>query len=102
MADLEKELSLDELQALEQKVEEMVRIVIEEENKNYRVETIIYPKRTVGVQGDQRSYAYTAEIALYNGEDLTYDLELLSKLSTRIPNRIKDINKVVVLIQTKE
>jgi GMP synthase (glutamine-hydrolysing) len=51
--------------------------------------SVILPLRSVGVQGDSRTYAHPA---LLTGD---LDWELLDRLSTKITNTIKTINRVV-------
>ena len=63
--------------------------------------------RSVGVQGDERTYAYPIVIRAVTSEDamtadwarLPYDL--LEKISTRITNEVREINRVTVDITSK-
>lgn len=55
----------------------------------------LIPLRTVGVQGDGRTYSYM--LALEN----VRDLELAGELSHRITNRIANINRVLVVLDTR-
>ncbi|MBS3117394.1 hypothetical protein J4430_00755 [Candidatus Woesearchaeota archaeon] len=64
-------------------------------------EARIYDLRTVGVQGDQRTYAYPAEITLYRGDKFIWDTEFLEKLSLRVTNEVDSINRVVYVIATR-
>jgi len=63
--------------------------------------------RSVGVMGDQRTYAYTLIIRAVTGDDaMTADwarlpYEVLERLSTRIINEVKGINRVVYDISSK-
>lgn len=51
--------------------------------------------KTVGVQGDQRSYNYVAQIEIIRDGNPLWDPDFLEKLSTSITNNIKGINRVV-------
>jgi GMP synthase (glutamine-hydrolysing) len=62
---------------------------------------VLLPVMSVGVMGDQRTYAYTCAIrAVHSDDGMTADVvelpwELLKRISTRIVNEIKGINRVV-------
>ena len=68
---------------------------------------VLLPVMSVGVMGDQRTYAYTCAIRTVNSEDgmtadwvqLPYDV--LKLISTRIVNEVKGINRVVYDITSK-
>jgi GMP synthase (glutamine-hydrolysing) len=57
---------------------------------------VLLPVKSVGVMGDQRTYAYTCAI---RAVPLPYDL--LKKISSRIVNEIRGINRVVYDITSK-
>ena len=68
---------------------------------------VLLPVRSVGVMGDERTYDYTIAIRAVDSQDgmtadwvkLPYDL--LEKLSTRIINEVKGVNRVCFDISSK-
>ena len=63
--------------------------------------------RTVGVQGDERTYGYVVAIRAVTSDDaMTADwarlpTEVLERISTRITNEVEDVNRVVLDISSK-
>ena len=76
-------------------------------NKIWQSFAVLLPVMSVGVMGDQRTYAYTAAIRAVHSEDgmtadwtpLSYDL--LKRISNRIVNEVRGINRVVYDITSK-
>jgi GMP synthase (glutamine-hydrolysing) len=68
---------------------------------------VLLPVMSVGVMGDQRTYAYTCAVRAVNSEDgMTADWvplphEVLKTISTRIVNEVKGVNRVVYDITSK-
>jgi GMP synthase (glutamine-hydrolysing) len=68
---------------------------------------VLLPVMSVGVMGDQRTYAYTCAVRAVHSEDgMTADwvelpYEVLKRISVRIVNEVRGINRVVYDITSK-
>jgi GMP synthase (glutamine-hydrolysing) len=76
-------------------------------NKVWQSFAVLLPVKSVGVMGDQRTYAYTCAIRCVHSEDgmtadwveLPYDV--LKTISSRLVNEVKGINRVVYDVSSK-
>ncbi|OGE73646.1 MAG: glutamine-hydrolyzing GMP synthase [Candidatus Doudnabacteria bacterium RIFCSPHIGHO2_02_FULL_42_25] len=90
------------------------QVIIEEEliNTKYWKQIwmsfgVVLPIKSVGIQGDERSYKFPLVLRIVESKDgmtanfskLPY--EILEKISTRITNEIKEVNRVVYDITNK-
>lgn len=68
---------------------------------------VLLPVKTVGVMGDNRTYDYVCALRAVNSTDgmtadyYPFDHEFLGRVSTRIINEVKGINRVVYDITSK-
>ena len=68
---------------------------------------VLLPVRSVGVMGDERTYDYTIALRIVNSHDgMTADWvrlphELLAKISARVINEVKGVNRVCYDISSK-
>ena len=104
------ESDIGKLQGLAIKVDRILREEISVQHFGFDfLEARVYNIKTVGVQGDNKTYGHPAEIALnglrekdgtlYTEEEL---YKFLSKLSTRITNEVKDVVRVVYVTQFRD
>ncbi len=94
-------------------LQEADQIYIKELNKNKLYDKIwqayaaLLPIKTVGVMGDSRTYEYTCLIRAVTSEDgmtadyFNFPKEFLDKISNKIINNVKGINRVVYDISSK-
>ncbi len=68
---------------------------------------VLLPIKSVGIQGDERSYKYPIVIRIIESKDAMtanfskIPFSILEKISTRITNEIKEVNRVVYDITNK-
>ena len=76
-------------------------------NEIWQAFAVLLPVKTVGVMGDQRSYEYVCALRAVTSTDgmtadyYPYSHEFLGKVSTRIINDVRGINRVVYDITSK-
>jgi len=86
-------------------VEEIRRAGLYE--KVWQAFAVLLPVRSVGVMGDERSYGFTVAVRVVDSEDaMTADwtrlpMDVLERISTRIVNEVRGINRVVYDISSK-
>jgi GMP synthase (glutamine-hydrolysing) len=103
------EVTPDKLQVLRRAdaivVEEMKRAELY--YKTWQTFAVLLPVRSVGVQGDERTYDWTLAIRAVESQDgmtadwvkLPYDL--LERISLRITNEVRGLNRVVLDLTSK-
>ena len=67
-----------------------------------KVEVRVYDVKSVGVQGDARSYTHPVEITLALTEGSFWDPAFLSYVSLRITNKVRGINRVVYFLASRD
>jgi len=76
-------------------------------NEIWQAFAVLLPVKTVGVMGDERTYDFTCAIRAVNSIDgmtATWHhipFEILDRISTRICNEVKGINRIVYDITSK-
>ena len=76
-------------------------------NKIWQAYAALLPVKTVGVMGDSRTYEYTCLLRAVTSEDgmtadyFNFPKEFLDKISNKIINNVKGINRVVYDISSK-
>ncbi|MDR1448239.1 MAG: glutamine-hydrolyzing GMP synthase [Candidatus Ancillula sp.] len=89
----------------------IVRSVLETSKQNEEIwqcpVVLLADVRSVGVQGDSRTYGYPVVLRPVSSDDAMtatwtkLDYELLAKISTRITNEVREVNRVVLDITSK-
>jgi len=68
---------------------------------------VLLPIKTVGVMGDERTYEYVIAVRIVESQDAMTadwhraDYEMLFRISNRIINTVKGVNRVVYDISSK-
>ncbi|MBI2631741.1 hypothetical protein HYW75_01950 [Candidatus Pacearchaeota archaeon] len=91
----------EELQKLAQEAYKILKEELERGDVDVTLaEARAIDARTVGVQGDERTYGYPIEITLYKDDKFIWSGrdELIERLSTRITNEVRGVNRVVYVI----
>lgn len=76
-------------------------------NKVWMAFAVLLPIKSVGIQGDSRSYKYPVVIRIIESKDAMtanfakIDYSVLERISTRITNEIREVNRVVYDISNK-
>jgi len=76
-------------------------------NKIWQAYAALLPVKTVGVMGDSRTYEYTCLLRAVTSEDgmtadfFSFDKAFLQKISNKIVNSVKGVNRVVYDITSK-
>ncbi|MDR1662930.1 MAG: glutamine-hydrolyzing GMP synthase [Endomicrobium sp.] len=86
-------------------IQEVVKVGLYE--KIWQSFAVILPVKTVGVMGDARTYEYVIAIRAVNSDDamtadwVKFPYDLLRRISSRIINEVKGVNRVVYDISNK-
>jgi len=94
------------LQQADRRVQEEIR-KLPDYKTIWQTFAVLLPVRSVGVMGDQRTYEYTCAIRSVNSIDaMTADwtripYDVLARMSNRIINEVRGINRVVYDISSK-
>jgi len=92
-------MSKYKLQQLKKRVEKILKEELKSANIIYDLaEVSIYNCKSVGIKGDKRVYEYPAEIELRLGKNIVWDVEFAFRLSNRITNEVKGINRVLYFL----
>jgi len=97
---------LEVLRKADRIVQEEVRKV-PEHRRIWQSFAVLLPVRTVGVQGDQRTYDNVIALRVVESTDgMTADWvylpkDVLARISSRIPNEVRGVNRVVLDISSK-
>ncbi len=88
------------LQSLAIEVDEILRDELSRSGLDYDfAEARILNIRTVGVQGDDRSYLYPAEINIRKNGRVVWNPDFVARISSRITNGVRGVNRVVYVFE---
>jgi GMP synthase PP-ATPase subunit len=91
------------LKYLAREVDRILKEELKRAKINYDMaEARIYDVRSVGVQGDERSYEYPAEIELRHDGKVVWDTDFTERLSNRVTNEVKGINRILYVWAKKK
>ena len=91
------------LQSLAIQVDRIMRDELEKGHIDYDfAEARILNIRNVGVQGDDRTYDYPAEINISKGGRSVWYTNFIERLSSRITNEVRGVNRVVYVMHTRK
>ena len=95
---------MNKLNNLAEQVESIVKDELKRRRLKYDVaEAEIYNLKSVGVQGDKRTYDYPVQINIrYKSGRFNWNKDFLNILSTRITNEVRGVNRVVYLIKERK
>lgn len=94
--------NINELRDLAIQVDRILKQELERMHIKYdKAEARIYNVRSVGVQGDFRTYTYPAEVKIEHEGKIVWNPKLAEALSNRITNEIRKINRVVYVTKEK-
>lgn len=103
------EVNRERLQIL-QKADAIFIQILKDKNlyhKIWQAFCVLLPVKTVGVQGDGRTYAYVLSLRAVTSVDgmtadwFPFEFETLREISNQITNQIKEINRVVYDVTSK-
>jgi GMP synthase (glutamine-hydrolysing) len=103
------EITEEKIKILQEADEIYIKMLREEGlyNKIWQAFCVLLPVRSVGVMGDGRTYEYVLALrAVTSNDGMTadfyhFDFEFLSRVSNKIINNVKGINRVVYDISSK-
>jgi GMP synthase (glutamine-hydrolysing) len=94
--------NLNRLVNISKQADKILRDELVKECIKYNIANVrVYDVKTVGVQGDERTYSYPIEIELKQKGKFVWDIKFLEKLSSRITNEVKKVNRIVYVISSK-
>ena len=94
---------LNHLKYLAREVDRILKEELRRAKINYDMaEARIYDARSVGVQGDERTYEYPAEIELRHDGKVIWDTDFTERLSNRVTNEVKGVNRIVYVWAKKK